>query len=123
MQGQVTLEGLKVKLGLEHPLTLSCAMNVASALVESGRSEDAEKLERKTLQQLSKVLGGEHPDTLFCAGNLAATQRELRRFEEAKELRDRTVATMERVLGPEHPQIAFVKSWRRTNRDLEPQPA
>jgi tetratricopeptide (TPR) repeat protein len=122
-QGQAALAGFQRKLGSEHPLTLSCAMNVANALVESGRFEEAEALEQGTIHLMNKVLGPEHPDTLFCASNLAATRRKLHRLEEATQLRDATIATMERVLGAQHPHINLVKSWRRTSRDLEPQPA
>jgi tetratricopeptide (TPR) repeat protein len=122
-QSRQAFLGLNATLGGRHPLTLCSAMNVASSLVDNGLPDEAELLERETLKMMRVVLGPRHPDSLFCAGNLASTLRELRRLAEAKELRDITIVAMESELGPDHPQIAFTRSWRRTNRDLEPQPA
>ena len=108
-------------LGDSHPLTLSCAVNLANCQGGSGDLEAAEALERQTISQLRETLGRDHPDTLVCQANLAVTLRQTGREADAEELRARILADFSRVLGAGHPDSAQLHKWQRINRDLEPQ--
>ncbi len=47
-----TLRRMRRKLGEMHPLTLSCAVNLANCLGDSGELATAEALERETISRL-----------------------------------------------------------------------
>ena len=81
-----TLSPLRVKLGENHPLTLSCAINLASCHSDSGDQVTAEALERRTIEQLAEVLGPDHPDTMICLANLSLTMRQAGQIAEAEDL-------------------------------------
>jgi tetratricopeptide (TPR) repeat protein len=109
-------------LGAEHPVTLVCAMNLASAQAEAGNLVEAERLESRSLDGLARALGPAHPDTLFCQCNLAITLRGLGREREAQDMLSDGVSRLEVSLGPSNARLDWPRRWRRTNRDLEPQP-
>ena len=111
---------MRRRLGDTHPFTLSCAVNLANCLGESGELGTAEALERETIARLRKTLGPDHPDTLACQANLAVTLREAGRGGEAGQLREQILDDFSRVLGPSHPIAALLHDWRRISRDLEP---
>ncbi len=111
---------MRRRLGDSHPFTLSCAVNLANCLGESGDLAEAGALERETIKRLRKTLGQDHPDTLACQANLAVTLREAGRAEEAGHLREKILDDFGRVLGLSHPTVALLHDWRRISRDLEP---
>jgi hypothetical protein len=108
-------------LGERHPLTLSCAVNLANCHGDSEDAESAEALERPTIALLRETLGSNHPDTLVCEANLAISLRQAGRVQDAEELRARIVTDFGRVLGASHPDSTQLHKWQRINRDLEPQ--
>ena len=107
---------------MDHPFTLSCAINKANCLHDAGGFDDAASLQRETLDRLQKTLGVRHPDTLICEGNLAIALRDSGRGAEAIVLQRQAIGGMTDVLGPDHPNIAALRAWRLRNRDLEAQP-
>jgi hypothetical protein len=109
------------KLGTMHPLTLSCAVNLANCHGDMGDHEAAEALERQTIPLLREALGRDHPDTLICEANLAVTLRQAGQGQEAEQLRERLIVDFARVLGASHPDGVQLHKWQRINRDLEPQ--
>ena len=58
-------------LGKEHPHTLTSMSNLAIALPQQGKYDEAEKMHRQTLELREKVLGKEHPHTITSMNNLA----------------------------------------------------
>jgi Tetratricopeptide repeat len=62
-------------LGRDDTDTLSLALNVAWALREMGRYDDALQQDRDTLERRRRVLGENHPQTLRSAGHLAEDLR------------------------------------------------
>jgi tetratricopeptide (TPR) repeat protein len=115
-------EGLYSQLGSDHPFTLSAAINLANCLGDAERLDEAEALERRTLADLRGKLGDTHPDTLACEANLAVTLWSGGRTAQAERMRDRLLPVKSRILGDGHPTLAYLREWRRINRDLEPQP-
>ncbi len=109
-------------LGDDHPFTLSCAVNLANCLGDSGDLAAAEQLQRETIARLRDTLGLLHPDTLTCEANLAVTLRGAGQDEEAEELRARVLNDLGPVLGPHHPNVELLQDWQRIDRELEPQP-
>ena len=106
-----------------HPLTLSCAVNLANCLGDSGEFAAAEALERETISRLGQVLGHDHPDVLVCQADLVVTLRDTRRDREAKELKARVLMELNRMLGTGHPDAMQLREGQRINRDLEPHPS
>ncbi|MEW9529443.1 FxSxx-COOH system tetratricopeptide repeat protein [Microbispora sp. NPDC049125] len=120
--GTRTLAGLRGRLGDTHPFTLSCILNVANCAADLGRVEDAHALETEALRGLRETLGPRHPDTLVCQANLAVTLRARGEQDKAEQLNENSANALRMVLGDGHPNVVAVQSWRRLNRDLEPQP-
>jgi len=121
-QGRHAWNGLHDRLGAKHPLALSSALNVANALVTLKRPEEALVIEREILALMREVYADDHPDVLFCQANLASTLRRLHKDREAQRWHTEAITVMERRLGAEHPLVSATRTWRRTSRDLEPQP-
>jgi tetratricopeptide (TPR) repeat protein len=65
------------ELSAEHPDILTSRSNLALALWDLGRLEEAEAQFRATLEARTRILGAEHPDTLASRKNLALVLRDL----------------------------------------------
>ncbi|RYP58915.1 hypothetical protein DL770_010331 [Monosporascus sp. CRB-9-2] len=65
------METRKMKLGANHPDTLTSMANLALTYRNQGRWEEAEELQAKELEICTRVLGPKHPDTLISMENLA----------------------------------------------------
>ncbi len=118
----MTLRMMRERLGHDHPYTLSCAINTANCLADTRRLADAEALLRQTTPMLVIRLRPKHPDTLVCEANLAVILHEAGQRDEAAMLRERVLRDFGQVLGEHHPDTSRLREWRRSNRDLEPQP-
>jgi tetratricopeptide (TPR) repeat protein len=90
-------------VGPQHPDTLTCRGNLALALHDLGRVDEAEAENRAVVGVRERVLGPDHPDTLTSRGNLALVLRDLGRLTKAREEIRAVVAARRRVLGPDHP--------------------
>jgi len=53
-----------LRLGREHPLTLSCRIALATDLRNLRRHQEADKAEEEALAALSATLGPQHPHTM-----------------------------------------------------------
>ncbi|MEV0492629.1 FxSxx-COOH system tetratricopeptide repeat protein [Streptomyces atratus] len=120
--GEEVRAALEESLGAQHPFTLCAAINLANAYGDLNRPELAERWERAALEGLSDRYGPNHPDVLACRSNLANTLRALDRESEAEQLRAAVVSLAVEHLGVDHPIAVAARTWRRINRDLEPQP-
>ena len=92
-----------LRLGKEHPDTLTSMANLASTYLHEGRWDEAEKLQVQVMETSLKVLGAEHPDTLTSMANLAATYCSQGRLFRAEKLQVQVMETRLKVLGAEHP--------------------
>jgi tetratricopeptide (TPR) repeat protein len=89
--------------GEQHPDTLACRGNLALALHDLGRLDEAEAENRAVVAVRELVLGADHPDTLTSRGNLALVLRDLGRLTKARAEIRAVVVARRRVLGPDHP--------------------
>jgi hypothetical protein len=117
-----TLRAMRERLGADHPYTLACAVNTANCLADLEHLDDAEAMLSETAPLLAEKLRAQHPDTLVCQANLAVILREAGKRAEAESLRDDVLGDLAQVLGEHHPDTVRLREWRRSNRDLEPQP-
>ncbi len=97
------METFKMKLGADHPDTLTIMGNLASTYTNQGRLEEAERLEVQVMEIRKTKLGADHPDTLTSMGNLAATYQKQGRWEEAEKLEVQVMETRKMKLGADHP--------------------
>ncbi|KAM3470257.1 hypothetical protein MY5147_006524, partial [Beauveria neobassiana] len=93
----------KMKLGADHPSTLTSMANLASTYRNQGRWEEAEGLEVQVIETSKTKLGADHPDTLASMANLASTYRNQGRWEEAERLFVQVMETSKTKLGADHP--------------------
>jgi hypothetical protein len=76
--------------------------NLALALGDQDKYEEAEMMYREALVVEQRVLGKEHPDTLKSMNNLAAVLREHGKLEVAEVMAREALTTQQRALGKEH---------------------
>jgi hypothetical protein len=91
------------ELSAEHPDTLTSRSNLALALWDLGRREEAADEHRAVLDTRTRVLGVEHPDTMASRSNLALALWNLGRLEDAEAEHRAALDTRTRILGAEHP--------------------
>eukprot|EP00198_Chlamydomonas_reinhardtii_P008115 XP_001697452.1 flagellar associated protein [Chlamydomonas reinhardtii] len=107
--------------GAEHPLTATLHSNLALALKDHGRLEEAEPLLRRALAVREAVHGPTHLDTMRTMNNLAGLVEAKGDLEEAEALLRRAAEMAASSLGPMHAAtanalsnlgVALRKVWR-----------
>ncbi|MDA1273017.1 MAG: serine/threonine-protein kinase [Verrucomicrobia bacterium] len=93
----------RLRLGAEHPATLTSMNNLAVAYQAQGKLTEAATLHAQVLDIVKRVLGSEHPNTLLSMNNLAAAYQDQGKLTEAATLKAQVLDIQKRVLGPEHP--------------------
>jgi serine/threonine protein kinase len=93
-----------VKLGPDHPATLTVMNDLAMAYQEAGLASDAVGLMKETLTLQRVKLGADHPETLNSMNNLAAAYFAAGKVSEAGTLWEETLALMKNKLGRDHPE-------------------
>jgi tetratricopeptide (TPR) repeat protein len=73
-------------------------------LLNQGKYEEAEAMNRRALDGREKVLGEEHPDTLKSFNNLASALQRQGKYEEAEAMIRRALDGCEKALGNDHPE-------------------
>jgi tetratricopeptide (TPR) repeat protein len=68
----------------EHPDTLTSMYNVARALEDQGKYDEAEAMHRETLALSKKLFGDEHPKTLRSMYNVARALHKQEKYTEAE---------------------------------------
>ncbi|KAJ5819454.1 hypothetical protein N7474_005045 [Penicillium riverlandense] len=97
-------ETRKTRLGEDdHPDTLSSIANLAATFWNQARWEEAEQLFVQVVETHKTKLGEDHPDTLSSMANLASTFSHQGRWEEAERLEVQVMETSKRKLGEDHP--------------------
>ncbi|KAJ5090876.1 hypothetical protein N7532_009560 [Penicillium argentinense] len=97
------MESRKMKLGVDHPDTLTSMANLASTYWNQGRWEEAEQLNVQVMESRKMKLGVGHPSTLTSMANLASTYRNQGRWEEAEQLQVQVMERSKAKLGVDHP--------------------
>ncbi|KAF8344989.1 P-loop containing nucleoside triphosphate hydrolase protein [Amanita rubescens] len=93
----------KIKLGPDHPDTLTSMANLASTYRNQGRWDEAEKLQMDVMNARKTKLGSDHPDTLSSMGNLAFAYLNQGRWDEAEKLQMDVMNARKTKLGSDHP--------------------
>jgi tetratricopeptide (TPR) repeat protein len=91
------------ELSAEHPDTLTSRNNLALALWDLGRHEEAAAEHRAVLDTRTRILGVEHPDTMASRSNLALALWNLGRLEDAESEHRAVLEARTQILGAEHP--------------------
>jgi serine/threonine protein kinase/tetratricopeptide (TPR) repeat protein len=100
--------GLKEKvLGVDHPDVAVTEGNLAIALAELGRSQEALVHIQRSVTVLEHGLGEAHPETAFQLGNYGEILNALGRPAEARRVFERARITWEREVGPESRSLAY----------------
>jgi eukaryotic-like serine/threonine-protein kinase len=93
----------KAALGADHPATLKTTNNLAHALAESGKLDQALPLFEDTLSRQRARLGSDHADTLITLNNLAVAYFDIGKRDQALALQEETLALKKAKLGPDDP--------------------
>ncbi|MFE5977025.1 tetratricopeptide repeat protein [Streptomyces sp. NPDC056460] len=96
------VDGLSHLLGPNHPDTLGGRNNLALAMHNLGRYQEAADLHAEIVDQYLHGLGPEHPSTLNSRNNLALALSSLGRYQEAADLHAEIADEQLRVLGYDH---------------------
>jgi tetratricopeptide (TPR) repeat protein len=94
-----TLKLRKVKLGPDHPDTLTSMNNLAAGYHAVGKLDLALQLYEETLKLRKAKLGPDHPHTLLSMGNLAKARLDAKQPDKALPLFEEFVAGMRQRLG------------------------
>jgi tetratricopeptide (TPR) repeat protein len=105
-----TLRRRELKLGPDHPDTLSSRDSLAEGYVRAGRTAAAIALAEQTLRLRESSQGPDHPDTLSSRINLAAAYFEAGRTAEAITVHEASLKLFESKLGPDHPDTLTART-------------
>ncbi|CAG9951683.1 unnamed protein product [Clonostachys rosea f. rosea IK726] len=111
--GLQVMETSKMKLGVDHPSTLTSMADLASTYWNQGRWEEAEKLEL----QVMETTWSRPSSTLTSINNLAHTWNSMDKKTEAMDLMQTCVRLTEMKLGVDHPHtrssLLALDSWQK----------
>ncbi|MEM9657323.1 MAG: tetratricopeptide repeat protein, partial [Planctomycetota bacterium] len=97
-------------LGADSLVLATVRNNLAEALVEQGRNEEAEVFQRLVLATRREALGERHPDYAQALSKLAQTRFWQGDAVEAEELIQQAYEVLSEAYGAEHPEVARVES-------------
>ena len=103
------VESYEARLGPKHPETIHVLANQSGLLSETGRTEEALRVDTDALARATEVLGPDHPDTITVRSNLGELMRKLARYPEATELLEGALESRRRVLGDDHPSTIVAR--------------
>ncbi len=93
----------RVRLGEDHPDTLTVAAHLAATARAMGDYPAARSLEEMVLSRRREILGENHPDTLTAAASLAATLWAMGDYPAARSLEEIVLSRRREILGENHP--------------------
>ncbi len=105
-----SLELMTEGRGVRHVDVAGAQTNLAAALVDAGRYDEAERYNREAYEAMRERLGPEHPDTALASSNLAHVLSSLGRNEEAEARYRTTLKVWLRTLGREHPNVVGARN-------------
>jgi tetratricopeptide (TPR) repeat protein len=98
----------KIKLGLDHPDTLTSMSNLAAAYHSAGKLDLALPLCLETLRLTKTKLGADDPATLASMNNLAEVYEDAGKLDLALPLFEETLRLTKAKLGSDHPHTLAV---------------
>ncbi|KAH8899758.1 TPR-like protein [Thozetella sp. PMI_491] len=101
--GLRVVEKRTMRLGQDHPDTLTSMFHLAWTYWEQGRYDDAEKLNLLVVEFRTKKLGPDHEDTIQSIASLASTYWNQGRYNDAGKLGLKVVESRTTRLGVDHP--------------------
>jgi tetratricopeptide (TPR) repeat protein len=101
-----TLEKQKVKLGPDHPDTLTSMNNLALAYWSAGQLDKALRLLEQTGEKMKAKLGPDHPWTLSSMNDLATALQVAKQHDRALVLWRDLLAIQSRKVPADHPDRA-----------------
>lgn len=104
------LTSLHLSHAKEHEGVTWVKIKLANAVQQSGRLEEAEKMQRDMLDLQLEMYGPRHPDTIVAMSNLAATLGDLGQLEEAEKLQRDVLSLQREISGPVHPDTIIAMS-------------
>ncbi|KAM0805646.1 P-loop containing nucleoside triphosphate hydrolase protein [Usnea florida] len=84
--------------------TLNSLDVLAGCLLDQGKYDAAEKMQRRALEGREKMLGFEDPGTLISVNNLALVLGQQGKYKEAEEMHARALEGKKKVLGVDDPE-------------------
>jgi tetratricopeptide (TPR) repeat protein len=109
-------------LGADHPDVGTSEGNIAIALAELGRYQEALVHVRRSLTMLEHGLGQSHPDTALQLSNLGEILNALGRPQEARPYFERAMVIWERELGQDSRSLAYALTGIGTSYLAESNP-
>ena len=94
----------RLKLGTDHPLTITRMGNLAEIYRETGRFDESVPLFEEANALMKARLGPDHPDTLTREGDLASVYDDLGKLDQAHLLYQDVFARSKATLGADHPK-------------------
>lgn len=89
-------------MGAEHPNTLVCMDNLASAYGADHQNETALSLFEKTLEMRRRILGPSDKDTLRTMNNMAAIYERIGQVKKSLSMKETNYILTKNLLGEEH---------------------
>jgi non-specific serine/threonine protein kinase/serine/threonine-protein kinase len=106
-----SVETRTIKLGANHPATLTSKNNLALLYLAQGQYAKAEPLFQELLRVRTAKLGVDHPDTLTDKHNLAALYLAQGQYAKAEPLFQEVVQVGTAKLGADHPDTLVSKHY------------
>jgi tetratricopeptide (TPR) repeat protein len=116
------LEGLTIRLGVNHHFTLIVAVNLASDFAALELPQEARRIGADTWSRLSALLGPTHPHTLGCAANLALDLTATGDEDAGTDLQDKTLKLYQESQGQDFPDLVVAAAGKRIDPDFDPPP-
>ncbi len=98
---------IEERVGPERPEVATIHFNIANALDQLKRYEEAVTEYRASLALLVKLHGEDHPMVGSILNNLGDTLLTLKRYDEAAATFERALAIKEKALGPDHIEVGI----------------
>jgi MinD-like ATPase involved in chromosome partitioning or flagellar assembly/tetratricopeptide (TPR) repeat protein len=99
----------ETRLGSDHPHSLICRLDIATALYLEGDYPAAKAEARQAVEGLRRRLGRDHPYTLAAGVVLASVLAQQGNLAEARDQEAEITQDRERSLGPQHPDTLRVQ--------------
>jgi hypothetical protein len=119
--GTTTLAALEERLGAGHPASVACRADLAGALVQLGRFDEAVPYDEQAHRDFAAVYNDRHPRVLFSEYNLAVDRLQLGEPGAPEELHG-IESRLTARFGDKHPTSLAVAARRRIDFDLEMPP-
>ncbi|KAJ5706304.1 hypothetical protein N7536_001993 [Penicillium majusculum] len=113
-----------MKLGEDHPDTLTSTANLAVTYMHQGRWKEAEQLIVQVVELRKAKLGEDHPDMLTSMANLAFTWKSLGHDTKAIHLLRDCLSKQRETLGSNHPRTLSTSqtllAWETKKLNISP---